>query len=99
MTMEVSTSKAINWNASGYAKIVDNVANILKTKKGEVPYAREMGIDPAYIDSPLSISKGGIISDTVTAIAAYETRAAVEEIDITDVNENGDIAIKVVISI
>jgi phage baseplate assembly protein W len=99
MILVVSTDNAINWNATGYDRLADNVANILKTRKGEVPFFRDMGIDPSYIDTPLTISKGGIINDAISAILDYEPRVSVNEIDVTDCDEDGNIAIKVVVNV
>jgi len=96
MTIEISTDTGIKWNASGYEKIADNISNILKTKMNEVPYLRDMGINPSNLDMPITTSKGQIISDAIDAITTYEPRATISEIDIVEADENGDITIKVV---
>lgn len=99
MIIEVSSNSGINWQAKGYDKIADNVANILKTRIAEVPYMRGMGISSGYIDMPISEVKGLIISDAIDAITTYEPRAKVKEIDVTEATSEGDIVIKVVIEV
>jgi phage baseplate assembly protein W len=99
MIINVNSNSAINWQATGYDKIADNIANILKTRISEVPYMREMGIDPDYMDMPVSEVKGQIISDAIEAISTYESRAEVVEIDVIEATAEGDLIIKVVIEV
>lgn len=99
MIIDVSTNTSINWQAKGYEKIADNVANILKTRISEVPYLRDMGISSEYIDMPITEIKGALISDAIEAITIYEPRAAVKEIDVEEASVEGDIIIKVVIEV
>ena len=97
MATIITTNSAINWTATGYERKIDCVANILKTKIGEVPFMRGMGIDPLYIDTPISISKGKIISDAVDAIQTYEPRATIDTIEVETADYNGELEIKVVV--
>ncbi len=99
MIINVNSNSEINWQAVGYEKIADNVANILKTRLSEVPYMRDMGINPDYMDMPISEVKGLIISDALEAISSYEPRAEVIEIDVVDTTAEGDLVIKVVIEV
>lgn len=99
MILQIKSNTEINWKAKGYDKISDNVANILKTRISEVPYMRNMGISSGYIDMPLSEIKGQLISDAIEAIAIYEPRATVKEINISDVTSEGEIVIEVVIEV
>ena len=99
MIIKVDSASSINWQAKGYDKIADNVANILKTKLSEVPYMRDMGIDSDYLDMPISDIKGQLISNAIEVISIYEPRATVKEIDIEMLTAAGDIIIKVVIEV
>ncbi|QNU67269.1 hypothetical protein EHE19_001615 [Ruminiclostridium herbifermentans] len=98
MLIKVDSASSINWQAKGYEKIADNVANILKTKMSEVPYMRDMGIDSDYMDMPITEVKGQIISNAIEVIS-YEPRVTVKEIEIEGVTAIGDILIKVVIEV
>ena len=99
MIISVTSNTDINWAAKGSDKIADNVANILKTRIGDVPYMRGLGVSPGYIDMPVTDIKGQLISDAVSAIAEYEPRATVKEIEIVEADQSGEITIKVVIEI
>lgn len=99
MILTVNTSGQIDWAAQGVNRIADNIACLLKTRKYEVPFMRDMGISPEYIDSPTDEIKGALMSDIIEQINTYEPRANVLSVDIADIDSSGDLAIEVVIEI
>lgn len=90
-----SDDTMLDWNASGNDRIIQNVLNIIRTRKFEVPFMREFGIDPDYIDSVLSDFQAEIISDVTQNIETYEPRVEVLNVEVDRNDVNGDIRITV----
>ena len=90
-----SNDKILDWNAEGHDRIVQNVLNILRTKKFEVPFMHEMGIDPDHIDSPSYHRQTEIINDVKENIETYEPRVQVLSVSVTGNDVNGDVIITV----
>ncbi len=61
-------------------EILQNVALILATDKGSVPYLRGFGIDYSQIDSPQGVSRARINADIVRTVQKYEPRVRVERV-------------------
>ena len=90
-----SNSSLLDWNAKGDERIVQNVLNILRTRKYEVPFERELGINPDLIDADPRTIQNEIITHVTETINTYEPRATVVEVRIETVDENGDYVIAV----
>lgn len=90
-----SADEILDWNATGNDRIIQNVLNIIRTKKYEVPFMRLMGINPDYIDEAISGYRADLVNDVVENINAYESRVTVLNVDISVNNPNGDIEITV----
>lgn len=67
------------------------IDNLLKTIKGEVPYAREKGIDGEIVDLPPDEAEVELAAAIDESIAGYEPRVDIEDIDVDVTNENGDL--------
>lgn len=59
------------------ASVVQNVAVILNTWKGEVPLFRDFGIDPELLHRPINVAKALLRADIIDTIGKYEPRATV----------------------
>lgn len=68
--------------ASGNGHPMQCVANLLRIVRGECVYDRVKGIDPSYIDQPITIVKPLAIADAKWLIKTYEPRVDVNNIDI-----------------
>lgn len=99
LILTASTQDSVNWGATGYEKISDNVANILKTRKYEIPYMREFGISPDFIDSPLEEMKGLLTSNIIELVEEYEPRVKVKDVEFINSDNTGNVDIKVVFEI
>ena len=62
-------------------EIIQNVRCVLATTKYSVPLDRNLGLDATYIDMPMQVAKAQMVSDIVLAIARYEPRAAVTNVE------------------
>ena len=62
-------------------EIIQNVRCILATTKYSVPLDRDLGLDVTYLDMPMQAAKAQMVSDIVLAIARYEPRAMVSNVE------------------
>jgi len=62
-------------------EILQNIKCILNTTKFSVPLDRDFGIDASFIDMPMDVAKAQFVSEVILAVARYEPRAAVTNID------------------
>lgn len=63
------------------AEVVQNVACILSTKRGSVPYDRTLGLLATWIDDPTPVARQRMIVDVVQSIRAREPRVRVESVE------------------
>ncbi len=71
MEFEVNNLAApLNWSARGNERILQNAKNILRSRQGEIPFARSVGIDSNVED--LSYGK-------LSVVASQEIRSALDE--------------------
>ena len=62
-------------------EILQNIKCILSTVKFSVPLDRDFGIDASMVDMPMDVAKAQLASEIIMAVAKYEPRAAVTNID------------------
>jgi phage baseplate assembly protein W len=101
MEYVIDTSKLsnINWGATGDERILQNINNLISTFKLEVAYDRDKGIDGGLIDKPKDIAAAYYTSEVFRVVQEYEPRATVKEVQLTKVDENGNMQFKVVVDI
>lgn len=74
----VAPIERINFGPQTEAEeIIQNVGTILSTVRYSVPYDREFGINPDYLDESSPISRPKLLADIVAKIKKYEPRAKV----------------------
>ena len=98
MTIKFSTGDKLDWTATGIEQIKNNVLNIIRTRRGEVPYMPTLGLNPDYIDSPLLQNKASLEMEIRNQLALFEPNVALDSLNII-LNEDGDYIIEVVISL
>ena len=99
MILTATSEDRIDWNATGDELLKNNIINILKLRKGEVKFDGNMGIDPDYIDNPLTAVKGKIMCDILENILTYYPQCEVKSIDVDSEKTTGDIILRAVIEI
>lgn len=99
MILTATSADKIDWNATGDELLKNNITNILKLRKGEVKFDGNIGIDPDYIDNPVTAVKGQIMCDVLESILTYYPQCEVKSIDIDSEKSTGDIILKAVIEI
>ena len=90
-----SNEDVIDWGATGNERIIQNVRNLIRTRKYEVPFMREMGLSPDLIDSSLNKIKGDITTGVIELINTYESRVSVLDVSVETVDGSGDCVIAV----
>lgn len=87
-----SVTTPLDWNATGEKAVLQRVQNLLSIRKGEVAYARDMGIDPDLIDKPSAGMIGLLTNEVNELINEYEPNAKLEYIEL---NKEGNYLISV----
>lgn len=64
--------------------VLQNVALILATPKGSVPFYRDFGVSNAFIDKPLPVAKVMMIGEVREAVETWEPRAAVRNVSFAE---------------
>ena len=67
--------------AQGNSDVAVCVLNLLRTVRGEVPYARTKGLDRALIDIPAT-EAWRLRADAEWVIKSYEPRASLDSVDV-----------------
>lgn len=100
MTYKINTSdNSINWQSSGVERIIQNVVNLINTYRYEVAYDRTLGLSGNFLDNPSEEAQTQAISEIIDLINEREPRATVESIDFINIDDDGNMAFKVVVDI
>lgn len=91
MTYTVDTRKKLNLRASGKERILQNVANLLATIKGEIPLGRDIGISISIVDKNISSIAPLYTKEVIELIEKKEPRAKIKKIDFKIDNQNGEV--------
>lgn len=78
--------------------ILQNIALILRTRKGTVPMSRDFGLAQEFLDKPIDIAESLAFSEIMDAIEEYEPRAKLNDVTFRAA-ENGAIIIDVEVNI
>ncbi|WP_145517812.1 GPW/gp25 family protein [Yersinia mollaretii] len=75
----------VNWSPSSVVEeVMQNVAMIISTAAGSVPYDRQLGISGDAIDAPPLVVRAAITREIIQKISRYEPRAIIHEISFVD---------------
>jgi hypothetical protein len=101
MLIEINTSESteINWGATGSNEIAQNVFTLINTLKYEVAFDRTLGLLPNFVDMPLTESIALVTSQIYAIVDEREPRATVEAVDFISIDDNGNLAFRVVVDI
>lgn len=79
--MEVGTEYLLNFEPTSRTdEIKQNVAFILATQKGTVPYMRDFGIDYGQLDTHGAVGRARVTADVIRTVQTYEPRVRVERV-------------------
>lgn len=78
--------------------VLQNIALILRTKRGTVPMYRDFGLPMAFIGMPLPAAEAMAAQEIYDAIEAFEPRVKLNDISLT-ATESGAMKIEVEVEI
>lgn len=64
--------------------VLQNIAIILSTPKGSVPFYRDFGISNEFVDMPVPVARARMISEVREAVEMWEPRAMVSNVSFAD---------------
>ena len=100
ITLDALPSNIV-FGLTGVMEVIQNVRDILTTRKGTQPLDRDFGIALDFLDSPVVKTRGMAEQDCFMALRKYEPRAILKEIrwntDLTSGKFWPDILIHVVL--
>lgn len=97
--IELGKQDAVDWNAAGTDRIVQNVMNLCRLFRYEVPYARLIGLDKGLLHKPAPVIESELTAAIADMVNRYEPRAKVKKIEYYGINETGDLAFRMVIDV
>ena len=78
MTYTVTAGATLTLNETDtVASVLQNIAIILATRRGDCPLYRDFGIHMGFLDRPVPVAKTLAYAEIKEAIETYEPRAAV----------------------
>lgn len=99
MIATINTSdSAINWTARDKERVVQNIKNLLSTRRYEIAYDRTLGIDPSIIDKPITQAQPLYVAEIYRIITDYEPRARIRSVTVT-ADAEGNMQVEVVIEL
>ena len=100
MIYEITSDDAINWKAETEAeKKINQVANILRTRKGEIPFLRNIGLSDEFIDKPITLIKPALINEITEVINDNVKGVELISVDVYNGAVTGDFIVKAVCNI
>lgn len=94
-TISTADGSSIEWGLTDEERIVQNVLNILRTRKTEVPFLLGMGIDSNYLDNNIGYFRTNVLNDVTELIETYEPRATILNVSVENADANGNVDISV----
>lgn len=100
MIAEITSADAINWNAKTYYdKKINEISNLVKTRLGELPFMRGVGLSDEYIDKPITVIETVLMNEVKAVITENVEDVTVLDVICYNAETTGDFIIKVVCEI
>ncbi len=100
MITTVNANTSFNFGPNNVVEeVTQNIATLLSTIKFSVPYDRNLGINPDYLDDITPVTKAKLTADVINVLREHEPRAEVKDVTFTE-SEQGTLipAVKVAIN-
>jgi len=94
-----SQDMQLDWSAKGAQRIVQNVANLIRTFWYEVAYNRLLGINPDILERSPEETFALYTAEVYRVVSTFEPRATVKSVEPISIDQEGNIRAKVVIEI
>lgn len=100
MIVNIDTSTmSLKWGTKGNNRIIQNIVNLLQTRKYEVAYDRTLGLSGDFIDKPAEEAIALATAEITDLILQREPRAILLEVLHAGIDQDGNIRLKVVVDI
>jgi predicted component of type VI protein secretion system len=99
MEVIIDTSQGISWASKGNDRIIQNIINLLNTRKYEVAYDRTLGLSGDFIDKPSDEAIAIITTEISDLISTREPRAELIEVLNAGADADGNMKFRVVVDI
>lgn len=97
MIIEITSDNEINWNAkTEEEKKVNEIICLVKTRLGEIPFLRNIGVSDEFIDKPITLIKPVLINDITAVISENVKDVTLQAVEILAGESVGDYYVKVV---
>lgn len=94
MKITVKTGDSIDWEVGAEGQLKNNVLNILKTRRGEVPFMPGLGLESKYIGRPVSEIGPAMRNDIMEQLEKWMPGVVIGSITIT-ADENGNLNVEI----
>ncbi|WP_040663690.1 hypothetical protein [Oscillibacter ruminantium] len=96
MTIAVNVSESVDWEADANAQLRNNILNILKTRRGEVPFMPGLGLEGKYTGHPVSEIGPALRNDITEQLEKWMPGVEIGSISITtDASGNLNVEVEV----
>jgi hypothetical protein len=100
MVVNIDTSTmSLKWGTKGNNRVIQNIVNLLQTRKYEVAYDRTLGLSGDFIDKPSDDAIALATAEITDLIQQREPRATLIEVLHAGTDEDGNIQLEVVVDI
>lgn len=99
MEYTIDMGAPLAWNAKGHNRVLQNVANLIRTFQYEVAYDRLLGINPDVFDKPQEEAFALYSAEVYRVVSTFEPRAKVKDVVFLGIDQEGNIKSKVVVEI
>ncbi|BAK99703.1 hypothetical protein OBV_25050 [Oscillibacter valericigenes Sjm18-20] len=94
MKFTINTGDDIDWEAEAKEQLKNDVLNILKTRRGEVPFMPGLGLDGKYIGRPVSEIGPALRNDITEQLEKWMPEVEIESISIA-ADAKGDLNVEI----
>lgn len=94
MKFTINTGDDIDWEAGAEEQLKNDVLNLLKTRRGEVPFMPGLGLESKYIGRPVSEIGPALRNDITEQLEKWMPEVEIESISITS-DANGDLNVEI----
>lgn len=86
-----SNNEKIEWGLVEEERVLQNVLNLVRTRKWEIPFMYDVGISQEFTDNKLSYIEAELTDEIMELVEKYEPRAKVVEVTLISVDENNNL--------
>ncbi len=78
-----NAERGLDWRAQGNARVLQNIQNALRSWRGETPFLRSVGLNPALHHIPSVQAEAIAVAEVTRNIEEYVPEASVLEVRVS----------------